>query len=212
MSRGVCLVFLFLFVCMNINAQGLKGKFKVMEVTPNGVMVAGKVVEQYDTLELNGTVVWLKSKAHMNLKSLANSFDEMPIYKGNVYRIYCGPEENSLKRLDLFWWIKHYNASYKGPSKSDRNVFDGEHFMYEDSLVIELPEKLSDGEGYEFVSQVNGMSFYSANHEEYPLILITKKMLDSIGCDGEMIKLKVLFINNNNKPRKISDSMIIRIR
>lgn len=213
MSKSIYLVFLSLFVYMNVNAQGLKDKVKVMEVTPNGVMVAGKVVERYDTLDGNGAVVWRKSNAHMILKPLADIFDEMPFYKGCVYRIYCGPEENSRERYDLLWWIKYCNTAAKSSKKGndDGKVFDREHFMYGDELVIELPWRLMSGQGYKFESVSTGGCFYSKNHDKYPLILITRDMLDSVGFDGRSVKLKVYFVNNYDE-NLVSELMVITVK
>ncbi len=200
MSKSIYWVFLFLFVHMNVSAQGLKDKVKVMEVTPNGVMVAGKVVERYDTLDGNGAVVWRKSNAHMILKPLADtSFKEggekwpCEFYKGVLYKV-CNIYKNSpdYKNRKLLWWMKRNKSSGKG---GDVN-FAGEHFMYEDELVIELPGRLMSGQGYKFESVSTGGCFYSKNHDKSPLILITRDMLDSVGFDGEPVKLKVYFINN----------------
>jgi hypothetical protein len=200
---------------MNVNAQGLKGKFKVMEVTPNGVMVAGKVVERYDTLEGNGAVVWRKSNAHMILKPLADtSFKEKgekwpcEFYKGVLYKVRDIYKNSQIhKNEKLLWWMKRNKSSGKGGDV----IFDGEHFMYEDELVIELPGRLMNGQGYKFESVSTGRCFYSKNHDKYPLILITRDMLDSVGFDGEPVKLKVYFINNYDE-KLVTELMVVTVK
>lgn len=213
MSKSIYLIFLFLLVHMNVNAQGLKGKFKVMEVTPNGVMVAGKVVERYDTLDGNSAVVWRKSNAHMILKPLANiSFKgeeekwSCEFYKGVLYKVRnIYNYKNSQEKL--LWWMKRNESSSKGVNEFS----DGELFMYEDELVLELPGRLMNGQGYKFESVSTGRCFYSKNHDKYPLILITRDMLDSVGFDGGSVKLKVYFINNYDE-RLVSELMVITVK
>jgi hypothetical protein len=200
---------------MNVNAQGLKSKYKVMEVTPNGVMVAGKVVERYDTLEGNGAVVWRKSNAHMILKPLADtSFKEKgekwpcEFYKGVLYKVRDIYKNSQIhKNEKLLWWMKRNKSSGKGGDV----IFDGEHFMYEDELVIELTGRLMSGQGYKFESVSTGGCFNSKNDDKSPLILITRGMLDSVGFDGEPVKLKVYFINNHDKKLK-TESMVITVK
>lgn len=215
MSKSIYLIFLFLFVHMNVSAQGLKGKFKVMEVTPNGVMVAGKVVERYDTLDGNGAVVWRKSNAHMILKPLADiSFKgkeerlSCVFYKGVLYKV-CNIYKNSqeCKNQKLLWWMKRNESSSKGGGM----IFVGEHFMYEDELVIELPGRLMSGQGYKFESVSTGRCFYSKNHDKSPLILITRDMLDSVGFDGGPVKLKVYFINNYDE-KLVTELMVVTVK
>lgn len=215
MSKSIYLVFLFLFVHMNVSAQGLKGKFKVMEVTPNGVMVAGKVVERYDTLDGNGAVVWRKSNAHMILKPLADiSFKgkeerwSCEFYKGVLYKvrdIYKNSQNHKNKKL--LWWMKRNKSSGKGVNEFS----DGELFMYEDELVIELPGRLMSGQGYKFESVSTGRCFYSKNHDKSPLILITRDMLDSVGFDGRSVKLKVYFVNNYDE-NLVTELMVITVK
>lgn len=214
MSKSIYLVFLFLFVHVNVSAQGLKDKVKVMEVTPNGVMVAGKVVERYDTLEGNGAVVWRKSNAHMILKPLADtSFKEKgekwpcEFYKGVLYKVRDIYKNSQIhKNKKLLWWMKRNKSSDKGVVD-----FSGEHFMYGDELVIELPGRLMSGQGYKFESVSTGGCFYSKNHDKSPLILITRDMLDSVGFDGEPVKLKVYFINNYDEKLE-TELMVITVK
>ena len=200
-------------MCMNIRAQETKYDCKVMNVTPNGVKIAGRVVQQYDSIYSGQTVEWLKENAKIEIKPLQNlkynyiiagkEYDDI-LYKGVIYTARPLPHRD---KYSLLWWIKFNKASYKSTKIPD-SLFGKEFDMYEDELIIEVPEVLKKGQGYRFESISNGKSFYSRYNNEKPLIMITRNSLDSIDFDGDSIVLRVYY-SDNNIEQLLTDSMII---
>ena len=206
-------------------AQDAKYTFRIMNVTPNCVMISGKTMVQYDTFDETETIQWLKNDASMVVKPLMDyPLDNQRIwYKGISAKV--SSEDEKGPKPDMFWWIKKNMSSSKGspngeevsswqcyrPLKPWNSIFDAEFDMYGNELIIKLPEVLKEGEGYEFVSFETGQSFGCIKEDQKPLIMITKEMLDSVGFNGKSIRLKVLYHNYYNPPKVVSESMIIRV-
>lgn len=216
-------ILLSLLVSISATAQDAEYTFRIMNVTPNGVMISGKTMVQYDTYNETETIQWLKNDASMVVKPLMDyPLDNQRIwYKGISAKV--SSKDKKGQKPDMFWWIKKNMTSSKGSSKGKRtfswecyrplcsgnSTFDAEFLMYGNELIIELPEVLKEGEGYEFVSIETGKSFGCMKDDEKPLILITRDMLDSVGFNGKSIRLKVLYHNYYNQPKVVSESMTI---
>lgn len=205
MKRGISLALFIFGLWINISAQ----KFVVVNVTPKGVCISGKVIERKDTIDWNEKITWLKKENcsmvvmplnDIKYKDKHGRQQEWLAFTKRTVSAIDGMDEKD----NFFWWLVYNTAMTKGGVG-----FNNKFYMYEDELVIELPNVLKEGEGYQFVSLFNGKSFYCDYDDEKPLIYITRKMLDSIGFDGKSIRLKVLYINNYNPPKEITDSMII---
>lgn len=212
MKIKISIILLLCFVVYaNILAQSKENIFEVLNVSPNRVKISNKVAKEEDTFNETENIEWCDKNAIMVVAPIKDVLfkGEIIWYQGvsvKVKALDCGFAENS-KRSNLFWWIKYNKSSCK--SGADPYLFRKEYYMFRNELVIELPNVLKEGEGYQFVSLSNGKSFYCDYDDEKPLIYITRKMLDSIGFDGKSIRLKVLYINNYNPPKEITDSMII---
>lgn len=202
-------VSVLLLMCLNIAAQNPRHEFRIMHVSPNGVKIADKVMEEYDLFNETQEIKWLKPDASMVVKAQTDipftpqgGKTQMWWYKGTSLKVRA--KDSFGKKNNLFWWIKLNKANAKGNADFSQK-FD----MYENELIIELPEVLKKNQGYRFESISNGKSFFSINEDEKPLIKITREFLDSIGFDGDSIVLKVYYYNGHNIPKLISDSMKI---
>jgi hypothetical protein len=158
--------------------------------------------------------VWLRSDANMVVKPLNDILPHGKIettwYKGITAKVSATDTLN--KEQNLYWWIVLNRTATKGLHVLDwrRFIGDREYHMYEDELIIELQEVLKDGQGHEFVALKNGKSFYCEKDNKRPFIRITRKMLDSIGFNGDSITLKVYYYNYKSDPKLISDSLTIK--
>ena len=210
MKRLINFIALVLFVSANCVAQDANHTFRIMNLTPDGVKISDKIVEQYDCFNETEKITWLKKPSSMIVKpqvdiryvDLENK--QRIWYKGVTAKVNSSDKNH--EKSDLFWWIKYNKSSSKG---NEEFSFDGEFLMFENELIIEIPEILDKGQGYMFVSLENGKSFYSINEDSKPLIMITRDKLDSIGFNGKAIKLKVLYLNYYNEPKVVSESMTI---
>ena len=203
MKRIISLLVLNLVVSLFASAQNTNHTtFRIMNVTPNGVKISGKIKKQYDTFNEIDKIQWLTSPASMVVSPLTDMPNKYVWYKGVSRKMSAGDVDNGTDLL--FWWIKFNKSSAKGSIN-----FNQEFLMYGNELIIELPEVLKEGEGYEFVSLETGKSFGCKKEDQKPLIMITKDMLDSVGFNGKSIRLKVLYHNYYNQPKVVSESMII---
>lgn len=206
--RIIINVSVLLLICLNIAAQNPRHEFRIMHVTPNGVKIADKVMKKYDLFNETQEIKWLKSDASMVVKAQTDipftpqgGKTQMWWYKGTALKVRA--KDHFGQKDNLFWWIKLNKANAKGNADFSQK-FD----MYENELIIEVPEVLKKGQGYRFESISNGKSFYSRYNNEKPLIMITRNSLDSIDFDGDSIVLRVYY-SDNNIEQLLTDSMII---
>ena len=209
MKRIANLFLLCLLISANVAAQDARIEFKIMDVTPNGLKISGKVAERYQIYYSDDELVWLKENASMVVKPQADlhfkdEYGNPCIWYKGVTKKISAKDRNNPREPSLFWWLVFNGAISKGG-----NVDFAEEFtMFEDELIIEIPEVLKENQWYKFESLETGKSFVSEKDEKKPLIRITRQMLDSIGLNGDSVTLKVIYLNHYVKS-DVTDSMII---
>jgi len=192
MKRAKILLILLTILCAPMLAQNKDVSFMIIRVLPNTVKINGTFAVQSQKITMHDTITWASENDSMIIMPLENYTyidieGKQKTWYANVTSKVSAQDKTGGKQ-GFFWWIKYNKSSAKGIEYS----FDNEFYMFENKLIIQRPNILEKNEGYEFVSLSNGKSFCSFNEDSEPLIMITMEKLNSIGFDGESIKLRVI--------------------
>lgn len=218
MKRIISAVLTILIVSINASAQKklVQDKeltLKIMDLTPGGVTISGKEKKKYECFKSNEPIEWLKQDAYIVIK-IPEDITDIDLEGNYITLLYAGETPRlcakDIKDDNNWFWIFVKGTISKGTIvKNITQYFSRVFDMYEDELIIVLPEVLAEGAWYIFESLENGKSFYCLKEDQKPLIKITREMLDSIDFNGKQIKLRVWYKNGYNPRKAITDCMII---